>query len=142
MQILFERSEEGEGEGIGIIPGVVRRLRARVIPQMGWNDVVLETAPRTLREPRDAAAHPGPSRPEASHHPLFRGLSDLVAYYANSYVCTPRDPSVTLATTEYQGDVFPAAVHLGRTWGVQFHPEKSSAAGLALLRNFLQELTP
>ncbi len=158
MQILFDSSEEGEGEGIGIIPGAVRRLRARVIPQMGWNDVrvsVGPAAPEVLGEAAAGAARAqaqgrvipagvGPTPPAhtaaPSPDPLFRGQTGLVAYFANSYVCAPQDPSTVVATTEYQGDVFPAAVRLGRTWGVQFHPEKSSAPGLALLRNFLQEV--
>jgi glutamine amidotransferase len=114
MQLLFERSEEGEGEGIGVIPGYVRRLRARVVPQMGWNDVCV------------------------SNDPLLEGTSPLVAYYANSYVCEPADRTTVIAWSEYAGDRFAAGVRAGSTWGVQFHPEKSSAAGRRVLRNFLQ----
>jgi glutamine amidotransferase len=116
MQLLFEASEEGEGEGIGFISGSVRRLEASVIPQMGWNDVDL-----------------GPD-------PLFHGLSGLVAYYANSYVCEPLDPSTIIATTDYDGHLFTAGVRKGSAWGVQFHPEKSSAPGLRIINNFLEEI--
>lgn len=122
MQLLFDYSEEGVVEmgldpsqaGIGRIAGTVRRLRARVIPQMGWNEVETKADP-VLREP-------------------------LLAYYANSYVCAPDDPSVEIAWSVYEEDRFPAAVRLGNTWGMQFHPEKSSAPGLALIERFLGEV--
>ncbi len=116
MQLLFESSEEGPGQGIGWIPGTVRLLRSAVVPQMGWNDVT------------------------AVGDPLFRDSGNLVAYFANSFVCAPRDPACVVATAEYQGDLFPAAVRRGRTWGVQFHPEKSSTPGIGLLRSFLDQV--
>jgi glutamine amidotransferase len=116
MQLYFQSSEEGEGEGIGFLPGVVRTLTSRIIPQMGWNQVAL------------------------SQDPIFQGVEGLVAYYANSYVCEPKAPEATIATTTYQGDIFPAGVRKGRTWGVQFHPEKSSAPGLRIIRNFLDQI--
>ncbi|MGW8266073.1 MAG: imidazole glycerol phosphate synthase subunit HisH [Longimicrobiales bacterium] len=114
MQLLFEKSEEGEGRGIGLLPGSVVRLRTPIVPQMGWNDVA------------------------TGEDPLFEGSRNLVAYYANSYVCAPEDPDAVIARTEYQGRTFPAAVRRGRVWGVQFHPEKSSGAGLRIIRNFLE----
>ncbi|MBW3534531.1 MAG: imidazole glycerol phosphate synthase subunit HisH [Gemmatimonadetes bacterium] len=115
MQLLFESSEEGEGTGIGILAGSVRRLRARVVPQMGWNDV------------------------ETAADPLFAGEAEsLVAYYANSYVCEPLDGTSVIGWSDYDGHRFAAAVRVGATWGVQFHPEKSSAAGLRLVANFLE----
>lgn len=120
MQLLFSRSEEGEGRGIGLIPGRVRRLQARTVPQMGWNDV----------EPTEAG----------TRDPLLAGLDELTAYYANSFVCDPEDPSSVIAETEYEEERFVSAVRKGRSWGVQFHPEKSSGPGLALLRNFLDEV--
>lgn len=116
MQLLFERSEEGEGTGIGLLPGRVRRLRTPVVPQMGWNDV--ETGP----------------------DPLFAAEAPLIAYYANSFVCEPADPSHVIAWSEYEGDRFAAAVRAARTWGVQFHPEKSSRPGLALIERFLESV--
>lgn len=114
MQLLLENSEEGDGRGIGLLPGSVRRLDGKIVPQMGWNDVDLTS------------------------DPLFSGVEGLVAYYANSYVCDPSDPDSVIATTEYEGEVFPAAVRKGNTWGVQFHPEKSSGPGLRIIRNFLE----
>jgi glutamine amidotransferase len=119
MQLLFDESEEGSGRGLGIVPGRVRRLRAPVVPQMGWNDV---------RGRGD--------------EPLFDGLEGMVAYYANSFVCEPANGEHAVAWSEYEGDQFTAAVRRGRTWGVQFHPEKSSAAGRRLLRNFLNAARP
>ncbi len=124
MQLFFETSEEGFGAGIGLIPGTVRKLRSRVIPQMGWNDVV--------------PSSPTPGSPELD--PIFAGIDSLVAYYANSYVCNPERSQGTLAFTEYQGDRFPAGIRKKNTWGVQFHPEKSSSPGLTLIANFLQEV--
>ena len=115
MQLLFDSSEEGEGTGIGIVPGRVRRLRARVVPQMGWNDV------------------------ETAEDPLFAGEArDLVAYFAHSYVCEPEDAGAVVGWSDYDGHRFAAAVRSGATWGVQFHPEKSSTAGLRLVANFLE----
>lgn len=116
MQLLFSESEEGEGRGIGLLPGRVRRLRAPRVPQMGWNDV--ETAP----------------------DPLFRGTERAVAYYANSFVCEPEDEASVIAWSEYGGERFAAGVRRGRTWGVQFHPEKSSRPGLRMVGNFLEEV--
>jgi glutamine amidotransferase len=116
MQLLFDGSEEGAGAGIGVIPGRVRRLRARIVPQMGWNQV------------------------ETVDDPLFGGLEDLTAYYANSFVCEPSDPAHALAWSEHEGDRFVAAARRFRTWGVQFHPEKSSHQGRRILANFLEEV--
>jgi len=116
MQLLFERSEEGAGAGLGVIAGDVRRLRARRVPQIGWNEVV----PVGVDGPFARA-------------PLFE------AYYANSFVCAPRDERTVLAWSEHEGDRFPAAVRAGSAVGVQFHPEKSSAAGVEFLRAMVRD---
>jgi imidazole glycerol phosphate synthase glutamine amidotransferase subunit len=113
MQILFEKSEESDGEGVAVIKGTVKRLRRGRIPQMGWNEVV----PKSDR--------------------LFEGVPDESQFYfANSYVCLPGE-EVTIADTVY-GVKFASAVRKGAILGVQFHPEKSGRPGLRLLSNFVR----
>lgn len=116
MQLLFEKSEEGAGSGLSALNGTIRRLTGRRVPHMGWNDV------------------------EMVDDPLFEGLPELVAYYANSYVVAPADESEVIAWSQYGGTRFPAAVRRDRVWGVQFHPEKSGPAGLRLLNNFVEQV--
>ena len=115
MQLLFDASDEGEGAGLGLIAGRVSRLTAERVPQIGWN---------TVDDARD---------------PLFDAAPLPIAYYANSFVCRPVDVSSVIAWSEHEGDRFPAAVRAGSAVGVQFHPEKSSAAGVRLLHAFLDE---
>ena len=115
MQLLFDRSEEGTGAGLGVIAGRVSRLAAERVPQIGWNAL------------------------ESPHDPLFDAAPLSIAYYANSFVCRPIDSSGVIAWSEHEGDRYPAAVRAGRTVGVQFHPEKSSAAGVRWLHAFLDE---
>lgn len=115
MQLLFDASEEGAGDGLGVIPGMVRRLRAERVPQIGWNTV--EQA--------------------ADEHSLIEAPLPAVAYYANSFVCEPADESAVIAYSSYESDRFAAAVRggpLGNVVGVQFHPEKSSAGGVGFLQ--------
>ena len=116
MQLLFDASDEGAGEGLGVIPGRVTRLSAARVPQIGWN---------TVDDARD---------------PLFDSARLEVAYYANSYVCRPNDPAPVTAWSEHEGDRFPAAVRQGNVVGVQFHPEKSSGPGLAFVRAFIESV--
>lgn len=116
MQLLFDESEEGEGRGLGAIPGKVVRLRAPVVPHMGWNRV------------------------ECAADPLFGDREPLVAYFAHSFVCEPRDPACVSAWVDYGGVRFAAAVRSGNVFGVQFHPEKSSRPGLELLRRFVDRV--
>lgn len=112
MQIMFDRSEESPGPGLGLFRGDVRRLKAARVPQMGWNDV-------RWRSDR-----------------LFDGVPENSRFYfANSYVCHPTD-DVTVAVTDYGGE-FASAVRKGSLCGVQFHPEKSGSAGLKVLANFV-----
>lgn len=121
MQLLFGRSEEAPGEGLGYLTGRVRRLRAARAPQMGWNDVAPEL--------QDGAADP-----------LFAGLPAPVVYYANTFVAAPGDGERVIGWTTFGGDRFAAAVRKRTTWGVQFHPEKSAAAGLRMIGNFLSQV--
>lgn len=113
MQLLFDASDEGPGEGLGVVPGRVTRLDAVRVPQIGWN---------AIGDVSD---------------PLFARAPLHLAYYANSYVCRPAEERYVIAWSEHEGDRFAAAVRAGNTVGVQFHPEKSSAAGVHFLREFL-----
>ena len=115
MQLLFDSSEEGGGEGLGVIPGTVTRIDATRVPQIGWN---------TLDDATDPAVAASQLR---------------AAYYANSYVCRPRNTGDVRAWTTHERDRFPAVVRSRRAVGVQFHPEKSSVAGVSLLRVLLEE---
>jgi glutamine amidotransferase len=115
MQLLFDESEEGPGAGIGLLEGRVTRLRAERVPHIGWNSLEQTTDPVFARAPLD------------------------VAYYAHGYVCRPESEDVVTAWTTAGGDRFPAAVRQGRTVGVQFHPEKSSRAGVDLLGALVEE---
>ncbi len=112
MQVLFERSDESEGQGLGVLGGGVVRLRSPRVPHMGWNEVF----------------HEG--------DPLFEGVvQGSRFYFANSFVCEPME-KVGIAETQY-GTPFVSAVRKGRICGVQFHPEKSGSLGLRVLRNFV-----
>ena len=111
LQLLFDESEEG-GSGLAILRGPVRRLRAARVPHMGWNTLALQ-------------------RPSA----LLEGLDGADVYFAHSYAVEP-EADVTVAVTEHDGTVV-AAVESGATAGVQFHPERSGAAGARVLANAL-----
>ena len=115
MQLLFEESEEGPGAGIGLIEGRVTRLRAERVPHIGWNSIDQSSDPALARAPLD------------------------VAYFAHGFVCRPASDDVVTAWTTEGSDRFPAIVRQGRTVGVQFHPEKSSRAGLDLLGALVEE---
>ncbi|MCH7531679.1 MAG: imidazole glycerol phosphate synthase subunit HisH [Gemmatimonadetes bacterium] len=114
MQLLFDESDESAGDGIGLVPGRVSLMRAAIVPQMGWNDV------------------------EVTTDPIFAGIQGLVSYYANSFVCEPTDQSDAIAWSEYAGVRFTAALRRANTWGLQFHPEKSSTAGRRIVTNFVK----
>ena len=114
MQLLFERSEEGNAACLGLIPARVRRLDAPVlrVPHMGWNRLQVMRA-----------------------HPLLDGLpGDAYAYFVHSYAA-PIGPW-TLVSADYGGD-FSAVVQQGNFFGMQFHPERSADVGARLLGNFL-----
>jgi len=123
MQVLLSRSFEfGEYQGLDIIPGDVARFPDNLpdkgckIPHMGWNDVLL---------PEDT-------------HPVLAPLKNRQCYFVHSYYCVPSDETHTLAQCDY-GDIrFACAIGRDNIVSVQFHPEKSQAAGLALLGSFLQ----
>jgi imidazole glycerol-phosphate synthase subunit HisH len=123
MQILFEESSEfGSIRGLGLLPGRVGRLRSRgvKIPHMGWNSLAL--------------------RPGFS---ALAGIPDGTRFYfVHSYAAEPTDPSIIAATADYGGETFVAAVGRDNLFATQFHPEKSQAAGIALLGNFVRRASP
>jgi glutamine amidotransferase len=114
MQLLFDASDEHEGAaGLGLLPGGVTALQAPKLPHIGWNLVALE-------------------RPSA----LTEGLGASAAFYhVHSFACRPSEPADVVGRGEY-GERFASIVERANVCGVQFHPEKSSADGLALLANF------
>jgi len=117
LQLLFDEGEEdGPHPGLGLIPGRIVRFTGQLkIPQIGWNQV---------RQ----------TRPD----PLLEGIPDeSYFYFVHSYHPLLDNPRDALGMTEY-GQEFPSIVRRGNVWGVQFHPEKSQAAGLRLLKNFAQ----
>jgi glutamine amidotransferase len=115
FQILFESGEEfREVDGLGLLPGRVTKLPASVpVPHIGWN----------LLHDLDA-------------HPLVQGLDDYV-YFVHSYAPEGVPDELCLARCTH-GRIFPAVAGKGRVMGTQFHPERSGAAGLRLLANFLE----
>ena len=116
LQLLFETSAEAQNiRGLAVIPGTVRRFPGRKIPQIGWNQTSIRSSAK-----------------------MFRGLSDnSFFYYIHSYYADPADTSVCAAEAEYYVR-YCCAIERGALAAVQFHPEKSGAAGLALLRNWAE----
>jgi len=119
LQLLFDESEESPGvHGLGLIPGGVRRLRTDLkVPHIGWSEVDW--------------------RADAVFAPADGGPADRTYYFVHSYACEPADADDVLGTAEH-GAPFVAAAGRGSVAGVQFHPEKSSSAGLALLGRWLE----
>jgi len=115
MQILFEASEEnGYHQGLGIFGGVVKKIPGTLkVPQIGWNNLKIK---------KDTA--------------LFAGIPDeSYTYFVHSYYAVPKETSIVAATT-YYGTELTVAVQKDNVYAVQFHPEKSSAVGLQMLKNF------
>jgi imidazole glycerol-phosphate synthase subunit HisH len=123
MQMLFERGEEGNTAGLAVLPGEVprfpRELRAPdgaalKVPHMGWNEVL-----------------------QARPHRMWQRIADATRFYfVHSYFPQPREHGLAAARAVY-GLPFTCAVARDNIFAVQFHPEKSQAAGLQLLRNFV-----
>jgi glutamine amidotransferase len=123
-QMLFDRSEEADTAGLGLLPGRVVRfqLEGRLqadgsrfkVPQMGWNRVRQQRA-----------------------HPVWEGIADdSYFYFVHSYYAQPVDPADSIGAADYGGP-FCCAVARDNIVATQFHPEKSAAAGLRLYRNFV-----
>jgi len=125
MQVLMDVSHEfGRYPGLGLIPGNVKHFpedhpeRGFKIPHMGWNDVIFSS--------------------EKDVHPVLAPLTDQQVYYVHSYCCMPQNSDHLLAACSYGSHPFAAAIGRDNIVAVQFHPEKSQRAGLALLEAFLQ----
>jgi len=120
MQLMASRGlEHGTHEGFGWIPGDVVRMMphdwALKIPHMGWNDLIVE-----------------------QDHPVLDGIpSGTNVYFVHSYAMRCNDPAHVLARVEY-GESYPALIGRDNLVGTQFHPDKSQAAGLRLIANFLR----
>jgi imidazole glycerol-phosphate synthase subunit HisH len=117
LQMLFERGEEGDTAGLGLLPGRVPRFAVQglKIPHIGWNEVE-----------------------QARPHALWGGIPDRSRFYfVHSYYPAPQDAALTAATSVY-GAPFTCAIARDNIFAVQFHPEKSQSAGLQLLSNFVR----
>jgi glutamine amidotransferase len=125
LQMLFERSEEGDVAGLGLLPGTVRRFAADVmvdaagsrlkVPHMGWNGVR-----------------------QSQTHALWDGIEDRARFYfVHSYYVETGASNLVSGVADYPGP-FTCAIARDNVFAVQFHPEKSAAAGLRLLANFVQ----
>lgn len=121
MQLLFELSEEGEGKGLGVFKGCVRRLPCVRVPHIGWSRVY-----------------------QTGQCPLFYDISDASHFYfVHSFYVDPEDRGIVYGVSECQASDsagsyrFPVVVWKDNVFGVQFHPEKSGRVGLKMLENFL-----
>lgn len=119
LQLLFERSDESEGvAGLGVLEGEILRIPDKEglkIPQIGWNSL----------------KYPNKGR-------LFEGVpEDSYVYFVHSYYLKAKDEDIVTATTEYSTKIH-ASVEKGNVFACQFHPEKSSDVGMALLKNFIR----
>lgn len=121
MQILANRSEEGQLDGLGWIDGEVRKFNEAAftqkthLPHMGWNEVL----------------------PKGDDG-LFKNIeSGARFYFLHSYYFVPRNQDSVRAVTDY-GGLYASSIHSGNAFGVQFHPEKSHRWGIQLLKNFAE----
>jgi len=117
MQLLADHHAEGEVDGLRLFRGEVRRIpHGPKIPHMGWNSV----------------------SPVRAGLPIFADVSaDSYFYFAHSYYVEPQDQQGVAAVTDY-GSPFCSVIVTERVWGTQFHPEKSGAVGLQMLKNFVK----
>ena len=123
MQLLFDHSEEGDTAGLGLFKGNVKRFAEKLVdkkgeklkvPHMGWNQVF-----------------------QTASHPLWAGITDATRFYhVHSFYAAPSDNSVSAGETEYPNR-FTSAIARDNIFATQFHVEKSAAAGLQLLNNFV-----
>lgn len=123
MQLLFEESEEnGNSKGLQILPGYVRRFsgvssagNSYKVPHMGWNRLEF-----------------------INSSAILQGTNEDYVYFVHSYYVDTADQKILVAKSVYEGESVPAIVGKENVFGMQFHPEKSSALGMALLQNFTE----
>ena len=123
LQLLFEASDEGSREGLGLLKGRVRALPRRPghpLPHMGWAPLI----------------------PAAATPLLPPGSPEAWVYFVHSFAADPADPACTIARVDYAGTPVTAAVGQGPIAACQFHPEKSGAVGETMLRRWLEQLPP
>lgn len=113
MQLLFEYSEEDDTTCLGLMDGHIGRLSASPLPHMGWNDV------------------------DDCTDPLIPRGADTTFYFVHSFAPRPGDPTIVTGWTSHGTDQFASIVRSGNAVGVQFHPERSSHAGSAMLNRFV-----
>ena len=119
LQMLFEKSEEGNVSGFGLLPGTVKRFQLNKnerikIPHMGWNKVHL-----------------------SNPHPMWNKIdSESRFYFVHSFYAEVKNQSLVMATSSH-GEKFTCAIAKDNIFAAQFHPEKSSELGLQLLKNFI-----
>lgn len=116
MQILFESSAESNEAGLALVAGKVKKLSAKILPHIGWNEVHVEKEMN-----------------------LMRGLNNQRFYFVHSYAATTAPDEFLQAKSNY-GEEFVAAIQSGSLSAVQFHPEKSGDAGMQLLKNWVSAL--
>jgi len=121
LQALFDASEEApEVRGLGVFEGIVRRFPAHArVPHMGWNELELRRESKLLQQSRDREG----------------AVAAPFVYFAHSYYAPEGEYASAICAYEVP---FTAALEVGNVYGVQFHPEKSGAAGLAIVRNFAE----
>ena len=112
-QLMMEGSDEGTSPGIGFIKGRVEKLKAKRIPQMGWNTVISDDG-------------------------MFEGIDDRFFYFTHSYYANASEKDCIKGITEYEGAEYPIYFRKKNFVGTQFHPEKSSTSGLRFLKNFVR----
>ncbi len=122
LHILLEGSEEGHEPGLGVVPGIVRQFKPEpgiTIPHMGWNQLQF-------------------TQPDL---PLWQALPpDPWMYFVHSFYAAPTDPQMNAATITHGSQTVTAAIAHQNLMATQFHPEKSSTAGLRILANFVQHV--
>ena len=122
LQLLFDRSEEGQLPGLGLVPGTVQALQPQPgypVPHMGWAPLI----------------EAGASQLFPANTPTGRWV-----YFVHSYAAVPRDPSMIAARVTYARDAITAVIQHGAVVATQFHPEKSGPCGQRMLAHWLQQL--